>query len=106
MASVSVLYDMLTTKKDWLVHSVFDLFDEKDVTELFGYLSQYGFTPGYSVNITFLPKQKKHLKKYSSGSKFMKNLEKKAEDTIELILDLINVCKRKNIEMTAILVVY
>lgn len=106
MASGSVLFDMLTTEKDWIIHSVYNLFEEKDVTELFGHLSQYGLTPGYSVNITFLPKEEKHRKKYSSGSKFMKNLERKAEDTLELILDLINVCKRKNIEMTAILVVY
>lgn len=105
-SSGSVLFDILTTRKEWLVHSVYNLFEEKDVTELFGHLSQYGFTPGYSVNITFLPKEEKHFNKYRSGSKFMKNLERKAGDTLELILDLINVCKRKNIEMTAILIVY
>ena len=107
MAGFSSLFDMLTTEKTWLINRPYDIFDEKDVTDLFAVFSQYSSNPSYSVNLSFVPLLEEHRKVYGTGSDFMKELEEKAcFDPTVLVMDVIGVCKKQNIPMAAMVVVY
>lgn len=100
------LFSLLTTDRHWLVNRPFDLFDERDVADLFGYLSEFGQDPFYTVNLCLMPTNEEHRKKYSNGSKKIKFIERHARDMTEYVMDVIGLCTRENIPMILLLVVY